>query len=41
MPPALATQFQQKYGTTVDEGITNLKKAIELQRRITTTPWLI
>jgi tetratricopeptide (TPR) repeat protein len=29
MPPALATQFQQKYGTIVQEGIDNLHKAIE------------
>jgi hypothetical protein len=29
MPPALATAFQQKYGATVDEGITNLKTAME------------
>jgi hypothetical protein len=29
MPPALATQFQQKYGTTVDEGIASLQKAIQ------------
>ena len=31
MPPALATQFSQKYGATVDEGITKLQKAIELK----------
>jgi tetratricopeptide (TPR) repeat protein len=31
MPPALAKQFEQKYGATVDEGITNLQKAIELR----------
>jgi hypothetical protein len=29
MPPALAAQFQQKYGAIVDEGITNMKKAID------------
>jgi len=31
MPPALAAQFQQKYGTLVDEGVTNLKKAMEVK----------
>ncbi|MGA8982058.1 MAG: hypothetical protein WA735_16215 [Candidatus Acidiferrales bacterium] len=31
MPAALASQFQQKYGETVAEGITNLKKAIDLR----------
>ncbi|MFZ3214665.1 MAG: hypothetical protein WA192_01255 [Candidatus Acidiferrales bacterium] len=31
MPPALATEFQQKYGATVEEGITNLQKAIQLR----------
>src|ERR1700683_459126 len=31
MPPALAAQFSQKYGATVDEGMTNLKKAVELR----------
>jgi len=31
MPPALATQFQQKYGALVDEGVTNLKKAMEVR----------
>jgi tetratricopeptide (TPR) repeat protein len=31
MPPALATQFQQKYGTVVDEGVTSLQKAIQLR----------
>lgn len=31
MPPALATQFQQKYGTVVDEGIASLQKAIQLR----------
>ena len=30
MPPALAAQFQQKYGAMIDEGITNLQKAMEL-----------
>jgi tetratricopeptide (TPR) repeat protein len=30
-PPALATQFQQKYGTVVDEGIGSLQKAIQLR----------
>jgi tetratricopeptide (TPR) repeat protein len=29
MPPALATAFQQKYGATVDEGVTSLKTAME------------
>jgi tetratricopeptide (TPR) repeat protein len=29
MPPALATAFQQKYGPIVDEGITNLKTAMD------------
>ena len=31
MPPALAAQFQQKYGALVDEGVANLKKASELR----------
>jgi len=31
LPPALAAQFAQKYGATVDEGIDNLKKAMELR----------
>jgi tetratricopeptide (TPR) repeat protein len=31
MPAALATEFSSKLGTTVEEGITNLKKAIELR----------
>jgi tetratricopeptide (TPR) repeat protein len=31
MPPPLATQFGQKYGQTIDEGITNLKKSIEIK----------
>jgi tetratricopeptide (TPR) repeat protein len=31
MPAALATAFQQKYGATVDEGVTNLQKAISLR----------
>lgn len=31
LPPKLVTQFQQQYGTTVDEGIDNLKKAMELR----------
>ena len=31
MPPALATAFTQKYGATVDEGMTDLKKAIDLR----------
>ena len=31
MPPALAAQFQQKYGTVVDEGVTSLQKAIQLR----------
>jgi hypothetical protein len=29
MPPALAAQFQQKFGATVDEGIKNLQMAID------------
>jgi tetratricopeptide (TPR) repeat protein len=29
MPPALAAQFQQKYGMTIDEGIQNLQTAIQ------------
>ena len=31
MPTALAAAFQQKYGATVDEGITDLKKAMDLR----------
>jgi tetratricopeptide (TPR) repeat protein len=31
MPAALTTEFSSKLGTTVEEGITNLKKAIELR----------
>jgi tetratricopeptide (TPR) repeat protein len=31
MPPALGAQFQQKYGSIVQEGIDNLHKAIELR----------
>jgi hypothetical protein len=31
MPEKLASQFASKYGSVVDEGITNLKKAIELK----------
>src|SRR5271156_966652 len=31
MPAALATQFQAKYGTVVDEGVTSLQKAIQLR----------
>jgi tetratricopeptide (TPR) repeat protein len=31
MPAPLATQFQQKFGTVVDEGIDNLKKAMTLK----------
>ncbi|MGA7920320.1 MAG: hypothetical protein WCA38_11675 [Candidatus Acidiferrales bacterium] len=31
MPPALATEFQQKYGSVVQEGVDNLHKAIELR----------
>lgn len=31
MPPALAAQFKDKFGTLVDEGITDLNKAIELR----------
>jgi tetratricopeptide (TPR) repeat protein len=30
-PPALAAQFRQKYGETVDEGIANMEKAIDLR----------
>jgi tetratricopeptide (TPR) repeat protein len=30
-PPALGEQFRQKYGGIVDEGIANLKKAIDLR----------
>lgn len=29
MPPALATAFQQKYGPTVDEGVSSLKTAMD------------
>ena len=29
MPPALATAFQQKYGQTVDEGVSSLKTAMD------------
>jgi tetratricopeptide (TPR) repeat protein len=31
MPPALASQYAQKYGPMVDEGIAELKKAIDLR----------
>jgi hypothetical protein len=31
MPPALAAQFQQKYGATVEEGLADLQKAMELR----------
>jgi len=31
MPPALAAQFQQKYGAIVDEGVENLKKAMTVK----------
>lgn len=31
MPPALSTQFQQKFGSIVDEGVDNLKKAMTLR----------
>ena len=31
MPPALATAFTQKYGAAVDEGMADLKKAIDLR----------
>jgi tetratricopeptide (TPR) repeat protein len=31
MPPPLAAQFKAKYGSIVDEGITNLQKAIQLR----------
>jgi tetratricopeptide (TPR) repeat protein len=30
-PPALATSFQQEYGTVVDEGIASLQKAMQLR----------
>jgi tetratricopeptide (TPR) repeat protein len=31
MPPALAARFRQKYGGIVDEGIANMKKAMDLR----------
>ncbi len=31
MPPALAMEFSSKYGTVVDDGITNLQKAMTLR----------
>ena len=31
MPTPLATDFQSKFGSIIDEGVTNLKKAIELR----------
>jgi tetratricopeptide (TPR) repeat protein len=31
MPPALAMQFGAKYGATIDDGVTNLQKAISLR----------
>ncbi|HUO34048.1 MAG TPA: hypothetical protein VMU43_03555 [Candidatus Acidoferrum sp.] len=31
LPTALASQFNDKYGATISEGVDNLKKAIELQ----------
>jgi tetratricopeptide (TPR) repeat protein len=31
LPPALRTEYTQQYGALVDEGITDLKKAIELR----------
>ena len=31
MPPTLAAQFQQKYGSIVDEGIASLQKAVQLR----------
>jgi tetratricopeptide (TPR) repeat protein len=31
MPPAVAKQFSDKYGPVIDEGMNNLKKAIELR----------
>jgi tetratricopeptide (TPR) repeat protein len=31
MPPKVAADFQQKYGSIVDEGMTNLNKAIEIR----------
>ena len=30
-PPALAARFRQKYGETVDEGIANMKKAMDVR----------
>ncbi len=31
LPPALAAQFTQKYGPTIDEGMTNIQKAVTLR----------
>lgn len=31
MPPALAKQFSEKYGSTIDDGVTQLQKAITLK----------
>ena len=31
MPPAVRDQFNAKFGAIVDEGVTNLKKAVELR----------
>ncbi len=31
MPPAVRDQFNAKYGAIIDEGVTNLKKAVELR----------
>jgi tetratricopeptide (TPR) repeat protein len=31
MPPPLATQFSSKYGQSIDEGVTDLQKAIQLK----------
>jgi tetratricopeptide (TPR) repeat protein len=32
MPPALAAQFQQKYGAIIEEGVTSLQKAMQLRQ---------
>ena len=31
MPPALAAQFQQKYGNLIEEGVQSLQKAMQLR----------
>lgn len=31
LPPPVATQFSSKFGQTIDQGVTNLQKAIELK----------